>query len=402
MNKWATLFLIFFSCGIYAQEIKYESFNDLSKNIILQGFFNYSSDYYFIFIPVVTDDWSFFYYGSYNTRSSTSFIKDDYFLKNDYFGNARKLFKKEIFESVEMELFPELPDKDSLMTIKVLNKDERMFDLIYHPTHADSFSLVKVHPDKTVTKTWKFNDDEIYEIDIQQGTEYMKVFNLYKKDTLFQTQYIDTRKARFYRIDYNYNKKGLKNKTYFKGRVGQNKLKLYRYFDYIYLNGLLSVYHKKKRSGRILETIKYYYNSQGQLTGTTKINNTEAPNWNLKYDYENGQLTEKNIYQGPEHVFRIQYLYTSNGEIDKIIFDELKSNIQKIASFDYNLMKRIYGISITRKKGGFTSKFQSELALNYNKKGNIDVIYELDKSGRIINEVDFVYYPEPIPSTNAK
>lgn len=382
-NKFVYLLLILVISHITkAQTSDKQVANELVRNMLVYQMLNdfTTTVPVFFFVP----GWYFF--GSFQVTQIPVFVDEDYYAELD-FKNRKNALHKELFEVLEVNFIPEIPD-DKHMEVRLIDSDNLLYRMRFY-RNDDTLFLLQAAGKTLDEKLFKIVDNDLLEVikTDKKGISYQKMERY--GDTLRINREYDAKKGVFHISEMRFsNENLLQSKSFYKQKAN-GKSKLISKHLYQYTNNILTTIINVKRSGTVIDSTTFTYNLDNLLSSIIKrrpIKNL----FSINLKYNDDDLLTKKTFHSKRIIYDIDYI-RKDDDIIGLKMNFLEKDQHEFV-FDINLQKQLSRIQHLKSPNVYYPlDDKEEILFYYNANGNIRSIRVIDNKGRINKEISFEY-----------
>lgn len=356
--------------------------NELVRNMLVYQMLNdfTTTVPVFFFVP----GWYFF--GSFQVTQIPVFVDEDYYAELD-FKNRKNALHKELFEVLEVNFIPEIPD-DKHMEVRLIDSDNLLYRMRFY-RNDDTLFLLQAAGKTLDEKLFKIVDNDLLEVikTDKKGVSYQKMERY--GDTLRINREYDAKKGVFHISEMRFsNENLLQSKSFYKQKAN-GKSKLISKHLYQYTNNILTTIINVKRSGTVIDSTTFTYNLDNLLSSIIKrrpIKNL----FSINLKYNDDDLLTKKTFHSKRIIYDIDYI-RKDDDIIGLKMNFLEKDQHEFV-FDINLQKQLSRIQHLKSPNVYYPlDDKEEILFYYNANGNIRSIRVIDNKGRINKEISFEY-----------
>ncbi|MGE4589912.1 MAG: hypothetical protein AB7E34_10110, partial [Acidaminococcaceae bacterium] len=356
--------------------------NELVRNMLVYQMLNdfTTTVPVFFFVP----GWYFF--GSFQVTQIPVFVDEDYYAELD-FKNRKNALHKELFEVLEVNFIPEIPD-DKHMEVRLIDSDNLLYRMRFY-RNDDTLFLLQAAGKTLDEKLFKIVDNDLLEVikTDKKGVSYQKMERY--GDTLRINREYDAKKGVFHISEMRFsNENLLQSKSFYKQKAN-GKSKLISKHLYQYTNNILTTIINVKRSGTVIDSTTFTYNLDNLLSSINKrrpIKNL----FSINLKYNDDDLLTKKTFHSKRIIYDIDYI-RKDDDIIGLKMNFLEKDQHEFV-FDINLQKQLSRIQHLKSPNVYYPlDDKEEILFYYNANGNIRSIRVIDNKGRINKEISFEY-----------
>jgi hypothetical protein len=375
-------FLLVFSIGLSAQENNHKVANSIIRNMVVYQSLNDFSTTVPVFFMVP----GWFLFGSIEILHIPVFVDEAYYSNVDA-NNRKKVLHKELFDVVNVDFIPEIPN-DKQLEVRVMDRGRLLYRLRFI-NHGDTLELIQASGLNNDEKRFSIFEGNLIGINqYSKGNYSMQRTELFGDSLRVQTDW-SGKNNRTQKTEIRY--QGLNPKTiksFTANNEGQFKLK--KTETYSYLDGMLKSVETTNRKGRQINLTSFVYSLDGDLLLLRK-QKYDAPLLSIEFRYNDDGFPERKNVATSKRTYSVKYNYKSNN-IDDITISNLFNNQSNIFNFEINLDQKLSRIEYRRVSVSSPPRHDTEsILMGYGENGNIESIRVLDRRGRISKDIKFEY-----------
>lgn len=327
----------------------------------------------------------FYIIGGFRDNSNPSLSESDYFDNEELVRNPG-YYKKEIYDVINADLIPYIP-VDSAMSVRVIQNKKLLFELTFQNT-GDTVIFNQVDAGKMKSKSVKMVNGKIIAVFYGDTGDGTSCNSLLYGDTLRISEYNDWNNRKTDKLEIRYNNGHPVSLSHFAKTPAGFELKSTDNYFYSSFNKP-TLKQTIDRKGKLTDSTQYFYDGD-KLIHSQKYSGP-ALKYSFTYVYNRtGALSEKTLTSVSRN-YTMDYIY-ANGSISRMEIEEKTKSFTRRYVFKNSIQRKLLDIEYSSiNKESLIETMKNRWLFEYNGKGNISMVKEMDDKGEVVNEITFGY-----------